>query len=363
MCDVAKTETVPSTLSLSLMPTNPITSEGIMAVIAAGKEDEKALAFVYGSESKIELGCYSVAKLSGGHTVSIDEPETMPGGKNLGPNPLEVMCGSFGTCQEITYKMYATVMGIDLKSVACTVEGDIDLAGFVGLKDKTGFTSISATIALDTDAPDEQLEQLKTAVDAHCPLAATFSESCPLETTITQVTNPAKPDLSEDPVKAADILGVIGAGKEDENALKMKYGSSSKLADSGLMTKVDMGGHSLTVDEPETMPGGSNQGPNPLDLFCASFGSCQEISYKYYAAVMDVPVNSVSCKVTAPCDLRGLVGLSDKVGLASIKGEITIDSPAGEEAIAQLKGAVDAKCPMVDTIKSPVAVTTKWVRA
>jgi putative redox protein len=342
---------------------NPITFEGVMAVIAAGKEDDKALAFTYGSESKIESGCDSIAQLSGGHTVSFDEPESMPGGKNKGPSPLEVVCGSFGTCQEITYKMYATVMGIDLKSVSCAVEGDINLAGFVGVADKTGFTNINATITLDTDASDEQLEQLKTAVDTHCPLAATLSESVPLETTITQVKNAAKEGISDDPVKAADIMGVIGAGKEDENALKMMYGSTSKLAGSGLTTKLEMNGHSMTVDEPETMPGGSNQGPNPLDLFCASFGSCQEISYKYYAAVMDVPVNSVSCKVSAPCDLRGLVGLGGNVGLASVKGDITIDSPANEEQIAQLKGAVDAKCPMVDTLKCPVAVSTKWVRA
>ena len=39
-------------------------------------------------------------------------------------------------------------------------------------------------------------------------------------------------------------------------------------------------GHSLVVDEPETMPGGGNAGTNPLDLMCASLGTCQEITYK-----------------------------------------------------------------------------------
>ena len=70
-----------------------------------------------------------------------------------------------------------------------------------------------------------------------------------------------------------------------------------------------------------------------------------------------------SCKVSAPCDLRGLVGLGGTVGLAEVKGEITIDTPATEEQVAQLKGAVDANCPMVDTIANPVKVETFAVRA
>ena len=45
----------------------------------------------------------------------------MPGGQNKGCNPLDLFCGSFGTCQEITYKMYATVMGIELKSISAKV--------------------------------------------------------------------------------------------------------------------------------------------------------------------------------------------------------------------------------------------------
>ena len=157
-------------------------------------------------------------------------------------------------------------------------------------------------------------------------------------------------------------MAVIGAGKEDDQCLKFTYGSESKL-ESGFVSEVTLPGGALTIDEPENMPGGQNKGPNPLDVFCASFGTCQEITYKMYGTVMNIPVNSVACKVSAPCDLRGLVGLGGTVGLAEVKGEITIDTPATEEQVAQLKGAVDANCPMVDTIANPVKVETFAVRA
>ena len=61
------------------------------------------------------------------------------------------------------------------------------------------------------------------------------------------------------------------------------------------------------------MPGGTNAGPNPLDVVCASLGTCQEITYKYYAGVMGINADSISCKVEAPIDLGGLVGLGGGV--------------------------------------------------
>merc|ERR1711981_183920 len=116
-------------------------------------------------------------------------------------------------------------------------------------------------------------------------------------------------------------MGVIAAGKEDESALSFVYSSESKLSGDGLDSKLTMPlGHEMTIDEPSSMPGGNDKGPNPLDLFCAAFGTCQEITYKLYATVMGIPLRSVSCDVKAPVDLRGLLGMTNEstVGLESV---------------------------------------------
>merc|ERR1719420_1968299 len=142
----------------------------------------------------------------------VDEPPTFPGGGNAGPNPLDVMCGSFGTCQEITYKMYATVMGIDLKSVQCKVEGKIDLRGLCSISDDVGFSGITGKVLLETDASEEQLTQLKTAVDAHCPLLATLQNPVPISLELEHKKGEAA--AKDDPVTADGIGAVITAGKE-----------------------------------------------------------------------------------------------------------------------------------------------------
>jgi len=287
----------------------------------------------------------------------------MPGGTNAGPNPLDVVCGSFGTCQEITYKMYATVMEIPLKSVACSVKAPCDLRGLVGLDDGAiGLKSIDAVITIDAEATDEQLAALKGAVDAHCPLLATLAKPTQVSTTIKKIDSGAAP--AEDGVKPEMVMGVIAAGTEDATALSFVYSSESKLSGDGLDSKLVMPlGHEMIIDEPSSMPGGNDRGTNPIDLFCASFGTCQEITYKLYATVMNIPLTSVSCEVKAPIDLRGLLGLTDTVGLDSLSAEITIESSASEEQLQQLKAAVDAHCPMVDTLQKETPVSVELKRA
>ena len=44
-------------------------------------------------------------------------------------------------------------------------------------------------------------------------------------------------------------------------------------------------------------------------------------------------------------------------------GTITIESNASDAEIATLKGAVDAHCPLVDTLKSATPVALTWSRA
>ena len=68
---------------------------------------------------------------------------------------------------------------------------------------------------------------------------------------------------------------------EPETA-KATFESVSLLTD-GLRSDVKLRDHRLTIDEPESL-GGTDAGPNPVELILASLGSCQEITYKAFAA-------------------------------------------------------------------------------
>jgi putative redox protein len=101
-------------------------------------------------------------------SLTIDEPPNL-GGTDTGPNPVELVLAALATCQEITYRAYATALGIPLESVSVKLEGALDLRGFFAVKDgvRAGFNDVRGTVHLQSTAPLAELAKLKEVVDAH----------------------------------------------------------------------------------------------------------------------------------------------------------------------------------------------------
>ena len=106
-----------------------------------------------------------------GFEVVIDQPENM-GSTNRGPRPSEMVLAALAACHEVTYRLYADAMDIDLKSVAVSVTGVSDARGFfdAGEGVPAGFSEIYGTIRIESDASDEDIERLRETVNRHCPV-------------------------------------------------------------------------------------------------------------------------------------------------------------------------------------------------
>jgi len=114
--------------------------------------------------------------------VTVDEPPNL-GGTNTGPNPVEFVLAALATCQEITYRAYATALGIPLESVSVTLEGSLDLRGFFAVKDgvRAGFNDVRGVVNLKSSAPDAELAKLKDVVDGHCPVLDILRAPVPVD--------------------------------------------------------------------------------------------------------------------------------------------------------------------------------------
>ena len=114
--------------------------------------------------------------------VTVDEPPNL-GGTDTGPNPVEFVLAALATCQEITYRAYATALGIPLESVSVTLEGSLDLRGFFAVKDgvRAGFNDLRGVVNLKSSAPDAELAKLKDVVDAHCPVLDILRAPVPVD--------------------------------------------------------------------------------------------------------------------------------------------------------------------------------------
>ncbi len=155
--------------------------ELIFETQAKFKADPDEAKAVFRSESALQQGMQSRVTL-GDHEIVVDEPESL-GGANTGPNPVELILAALGSCQEITYRAYATALDIPLESVSVTLEGNIDLRGFFGVDDsvRPGYQGIKGTVRINSSADEATLQMLRTAVNAHCPVLDILAKPVPVE--------------------------------------------------------------------------------------------------------------------------------------------------------------------------------------
>jgi uncharacterized OsmC-like protein len=80
-------------------------------------------------------------------------------------------------CAGVTLKAVATALEIELRKGTVKAEGDLDFRGTLGV-DKAapiGFRAIRLAFDLDTDAPQEKLDQLLKLTERYCVVFQTLS--------------------------------------------------------------------------------------------------------------------------------------------------------------------------------------------
>ncbi len=126
------------------------------------------------------------------------------------------------------------------------------------------------------------------------------------------------------------------------------------------VTEVDIrtGAHAFKVDEPTAL-GGGDVAANPVQYALASLGSCQVISYRFWAAHLGVELDSITVRAEGDLDLRGFFGVDDTVrpGFTAVRLAVTVAGAESDERYADLAAAVDEHCPVLDLFKNPVPVS------
>jgi uncharacterized OsmC-like protein len=126
------------------------------------------------------------------------------------------------------------------------------------------------------------------------------------------------------------------------------------------VTEVDIrtGTHTFKVDEPPAL-GGADAAANPVQYALASLGSCQAITYRFWAEQLGIPFDSLTVRLEGDLDIRGFFGFDDTVrpGFTAIRVDVRVSGPESAERYAELAAAVDAHCPVLDLFANSVPVT------
>jgi len=113
------------------------------------------------------------------------------GGYEDTPCSGDLLIASYAACQEITLRLVAVAMGIDLQKVDLTVEGEWDARGTLGVDREVpvGYTRIHTTINVVSDAPEEQVQKLLDRYERYCVVGQTLRN--PAEITSSYTIEPA----------------------------------------------------------------------------------------------------------------------------------------------------------------------------
>jgi len=147
---------------------------------ALEKEPDRAVVRLR-AEARLEEGTQTAVQ-AGRHTLTVDEPPSV-GGTGAGPNPVQVVLASLASCQAITYRYWAELLGIRLDAVTVRVEGDLDVRGIMGLDAdaSSGPTAVRCMVTVEGPEGAERYEELRRNVDAHCPVLDVFTMPLPVE--------------------------------------------------------------------------------------------------------------------------------------------------------------------------------------
>lgn len=89
----------------------------------------------------------------------------------------DMLLEALAACAGVTLNAVATALEIELRDAEIHAEGDLDFRGTLGV-DKAapvGFTEIRLDVRLDTDADDEQLDNLLKLTERYCVVFQTLS--------------------------------------------------------------------------------------------------------------------------------------------------------------------------------------------
>ena len=94
-------------------------------------------------------------------TVESDEPPVLLG-ENRAPNTVEYVLHALAACVSGTIVYHAAARGIAIEGMETTIQGDLDVHGFLGLDDavRPGFERIRVSIKVTGDIDDSQLGEL-----------------------------------------------------------------------------------------------------------------------------------------------------------------------------------------------------------
>jgi uncharacterized OsmC-like protein len=125
-------------------------------------------------------------KVETGRALAIAGLHPATGGSGMELCSGDMLLEALVACAGVTVKAVATALEILLTSGRVSAEGDLDFRGTLGVaKDApVGFAQIRLRFDLDTEAPQDKLDQLLKLTERYCVVYQTIKSGPPVDVTM-----------------------------------------------------------------------------------------------------------------------------------------------------------------------------------
>jgi uncharacterized OsmC-like protein len=115
--------------------------------------------------------------------LKADEPLILLG-TDTAANPVEYLLHALAACLTTSMVYHAAARDIQIEEVESSLEGDIDLRGFLELGNtRQGYQGIRVNFKIKANVPDEQLQELAQLGTGHSPVFDSITNGVPISVT------------------------------------------------------------------------------------------------------------------------------------------------------------------------------------
>lgn len=158
------------------------------------------------------------------------------------------------------------------------------------------------------------------------------------------------------------LESLIRSVQQDPQRGKTVWSASTRWH-GGFRSEAEIRGFQIPMDEPLAL-GGTNTGPNMVEVVLGALGCCLTTGYAVVAKKMSIQLEGVEVLSDGDLDLRGFFGLAepDQIwpGYTTVRVTVRLLAPeATDEQLQQLHETVTRTCPVLSIISRPVKVETR----
>jgi uncharacterized OsmC-like protein len=106
-------------------------------------------------------------------------------GRDSAANRVEHLLHALASCLTTSMVYHAAARGIHIEEVESSLEGDIDLRGFLALDKnvRNGYQGIRVNFKIKADVPDEKLQEIGQLGPGHSPVFESLTNGVPVSVT------------------------------------------------------------------------------------------------------------------------------------------------------------------------------------